>query len=141
MTLYYLATPYSKYPAGTEAAFYDASILAGRLMQRGVFVYSPIVHTHPIAVNNRMDLKDLSIWLPFDELIMAKLDAMIVAHMTGWEESRGIAHEIEFFEKAKKPIYDLDPQMLTMTLRRVVDVAALSEYVEPARRHYGDIPK
>ena len=139
--LYYLATPYSKYPDGTQAAFYDASILAGRLMRQGIFVYSPIVHTHPIALHGCMDLKDLSIWLPFDELIVAKLDAMLVAHMPSWEDSRGIAHEIEFFKKAAKPIYDLDPKTLTMTLRRVVDVAALSEYVEPARRHYGDTPK
>lgn len=48
--LVYLATPYSKYPRGIEAAFVDASRLAACLVRLGISVYSPIAHTHPIAI-------------------------------------------------------------------------------------------
>ena len=45
--LAYLATPYSKYPAGLQQAFVDAAKLAALLLRSGMNVYSPIAHTHP----------------------------------------------------------------------------------------------
>lgn len=110
--LIYVGTPYSKYPGGLERAFADAARLTARLMQRGLKVYSPIAHTHPLAVYGNIDPYDHAIWLPFDEAIMAKSDAMIVARMLGWAESRGIEHEIEVFSRARKPIFSLDPSSL-----------------------------
>ena len=47
--LVYLATPYSKFPGGIQAAFIDAACIAARLLRAGVKVYSPITHTHPIG--------------------------------------------------------------------------------------------
>ena len=116
-SLAYLATPYSKWKLGPEAAFIEASKLAARLLVSGVKVYSPIAHTHPLAYYGGLDLLDLSIWLPFDEAMMERCDVLIVAHMDGWQESKGIAHEIEFFKRAEKPIFDLDPETLVMTKR------------------------
>src|SRR5262245_27488339 len=107
--LIYLATPYSKYPAGIEQAFVDAAALTGRLLVEGLRVYSPIAHTHPIAVWGQLDPYDHSIWLPFDEAIMTAASALLVAEMDGWRESKGIAHEIDFFERRKKPIFYLNP--------------------------------
>ncbi len=112
--LAYLATPYSKYKPGIEQAFIDAAKLAALLMRAGVNVYSPITHTHPI------DPFDHAIWMPFDEAMMTAADVLLVAHMQGWQESFGIAHEIKFFEDAGKPIFDLDPQTLVMTKRKVL---------------------
>ena len=110
--LFYLATPYSKYPTGIEQAFIDACKLAGRLLVEGWKVYSPIAHTHPIAMYANLDPLDHKIWLPFDEAIMKAADGMMVAMMEGWAESKGVAHEIEFFKKAGKPIIYLDPVTL-----------------------------
>lgn len=108
--LCYLATPYSKYMGGDLVlAFEDASRLAAELLATGVRVYSPIAHTHPLAVHGHLDPLDHSIWLPFDEAMMDAADCLIVAHMDGWRDSYGIKHEVEFFEHAGKPIYDLDP--------------------------------
>lgn len=108
-SLIYLATPYSKYPAGLEAAFAEASALTGRLLIAGLKVYSPIAHTHPIALYSGLDPLDHSIWLPFDRALMDKADALLVAEMKSWENSRGIAEEIKVFEAATKPIYYLNP--------------------------------
>lgn len=119
--LVYLGTPYSKYPAGIERAFRDAASLAGKLLTVGVKSYSPIAHTHPIAIHGQLDPYDHAIWLPFDAAIMDKSDAMIVAMMDGWDVSYGIKHEIEEFTKAGKPIFYLDPN--SMEISETADVA------------------
>ena len=117
-TLAYLATPYSKYMGGDlERAFIDAARLAARLLAVGVHCYSPIVHMHPIAIHGGLDPLDYGIWLPFDEMMMASCDTLIVAQMDGWDQSVGIAHEITLFKKAKKPVFDLNIETLTMTRR------------------------
>jgi len=112
--LVYLATPYSKYPRCLKWAYIDAAILTGRLLQSGVRAYSPIVHTHPIAVYAEIDPYDHDIWLPFDEAMMEKSDHLLIALMDGWNESKGIKHEIEFFRECGKPISTLNPITLDM---------------------------
>lgn len=117
--LCYLATPYSKYKGGDiTAAFEDAARLAAKLMQAGIKVYSPIAHTHPLAIFGKIDPLDHAIWMPFDEAMMDAAAVLIVAHMDGWEESHGIADEIEFFERRGKSIYDLDPDTMVMAKRK-----------------------
>lgn len=113
--LIYVATPYTKYPDGIEEAFIDASILMARLLERGLRVYSPIVHTHPIAIYGHMDPLDHNIWLPFDQSMMDKADALLVAKLETWEKSFGINHEIGIFAEANKPIYYLDPKLLEVS--------------------------
>lgn len=116
--LCYLATPYSKYKGGDlVSAFEDAAALAAELLAAAVRVYSPIAHTHPLAMHGNLDPLDHSIWLPFDEAMMDAADCLIVAHMDGWDSSFGIAHEVEFFTKAGKPIFDLDPVTLQVSRR------------------------
>lgn len=108
--LCYLATPYSKYPL--EQAFEDAAALAAVLVRAGVKVYSPIAHTHPIAVHGGLRFPlDHAFWMSFDETMMVKADILVVAQMTGWEESKGIAIEIAAFERAKKPVFLFDPEL------------------------------
>src|SRR3990167_1959103 len=58
----YLATPYTRYPAGIRAAFADAAKLAARLLVTGLKVYSPITHTHPLAIYGHLDPLDHAIW-------------------------------------------------------------------------------
>jgi nucleoside 2-deoxyribosyltransferase len=113
--LVYLATVYSKCPHGIEWAFREASRTAAHLLQEGVSVFSPIAHTHPIAIYGGLDPYDHAIWLPFDQAMMDACDAMVVGKMQGWTKSVGIAHEIRDFTKKGKPIYGLDPETLEVT--------------------------
>jgi len=110
----YLGTPYGKYPAGLEQAFIDACKLCGALMLGGLVVYSPIAHTHPIALHAGIDPVDHRIWLPFDRVRMDKADAMLVAMMRSWETSIGIQHEINVFMEAGKPVYFLDVEEMKL---------------------------
>ncbi|HWL04518.1 MAG TPA: DUF1937 family protein [Xanthobacteraceae bacterium] len=113
--LCYLATPYSKYPDGLESAFKLAAHLAGHLLKAGITAYCPIAHMHPVAVHGEIDPLDHDIWLPSDEVMMARCDTLLVATMRGWRQSKGIAHEIEVFRAAGKPMLYLDPDALTIT--------------------------
>lgn len=108
----YLATPYSKYPQGLEVAFRDAARLAARLLRQELRIYSPIAHTHPLAIHGMLDPLDHSLWLPFDEAMMERADYLLVAEMEGWRDSKGIAYEIAFFSRAGKSLYRVDPVTL-----------------------------
>lgn len=119
LDLVYLATPYTKYPLGIEPAFEAACAVTAALIQLGVNVYSPIAHTHPVAIHGGMDPLDYKIWLPFNNAIIGKSDAILVAKLPSWEFSFGIGHEIKLFLVARKPVFYLDP--VTM---QVIDALA-----------------
>lgn len=106
--LYYLATPYTKYEGGIEAAFEAAAAITARLVKANLSVYSPIAHAHPVAVHGGIDPLDHSIWLDFDLRMMRAADCLIVAQMQGWRESFGVSQEIKFFQNAGKPILYLN---------------------------------
>lgn len=110
----YLATPYTKYPRGLEMAFIDACRIAAKMVQAGIKVYSPIAHTHPIACHGGISKTDHSLWLPFDFALMRKADALCVAKMDGWDQSFGVAEEIQMFKADHKPIFFLDPETMTI---------------------------
>lgn len=104
---WYVATPYSRYPDGTEAAFEEACRVAGWLIANRVHVYAPITATHPIAINALLDPFDHDLWLPADEPMMDAARGLIVVEMKGWEESYGMKVEQARFITVGKPIIHL----------------------------------
>lgn len=101
---WYLATPYSKFPGGIETAFIAACKATARLVAAGVKVYSPISHTHPVAVHGGLDPYDHAIWMPADLPLMKGAYGLVVAMLPTWDSSYGISLEIEEFKKAGKPV-------------------------------------
>lgn len=101
---WYLATPYSKYEAGLEAAFEEACRCAYALIRAGFPCYSPIAQTHSIALSSGHDPRDHSTWLTQDEPMMHCARGLIVVKMPRWNESYGIGQEIEDFSQMGKPI-------------------------------------
>ena len=117
MTLAYVASPYTRFPGGLARAYYAARVVTGKLIKAGVHCYSPIVHSHPLCRAADIDPLDLSIWYPNNETMMERCDTLIVAHLQGWDTSDGVAREIDYFTKAAKPVFDLDPETLSMVRR------------------------
>ena len=115
--LAYVATPHTNYPNGREAGFIAAAKLTGRLIGAGIKAYSPIAHTHPVVAHAELYDITHAQWLAYDEAMLRAADVLLVAHLPSWEESKGMAFEIAFFQEAGKPIFDLDPATLTMTKR------------------------
>lgn len=107
--LIYVASPYSKYIWGIDAAFDDIAKITGRLIRNELNVYSPIVHTHKIAIASGMDPLDHSLWMKIDETLMNKSDALLVVKMQGWQESYGVNYEVRYFDTRGKPIHFFDP--------------------------------
>ena len=117
-TLNYLASPYTLYPRGLVAAFQEIAAITGKLRKAGIFTFSPIVHSHSEAVYAELDPLDLSLWYPYNKIMMERCDCLIVAQMEGWDQSDGVRGEIEYFLKMEKPIFDLNCESLTLTKRR-----------------------
>lgn len=104
----YLASPYTKYPWGLDAAAEDIAVVTGRLMLKGIKVHSPIVPTHYIAKFANIDPVDHELWMGIDAAFIEVCDSMVIAQLSGWDVSRGVAHEIEVFTLQNKPIMTLD---------------------------------
>lgn len=115
---WYLATPYSKYPGGIYSAFRGACQNTALLIRAGVATFSPIAHTHPIAIESGMDPLDHGIWLPLDAPMMDAARGLIVCMMTGWDTSYGVGVEIEAFKRVRKPVIYMTPGTVPAELAR-----------------------
>lgn len=109
---WYLSSPYSLWPGGIDDASWTIARLAGRLLARGVTVFSPIVHSHNIARAANIDPWSHEFWMPHDKPIAHCAGGMIVAGIPGWRESKGVGIELDWFKAAGKPRYLLDPSTL-----------------------------
>lgn len=107
-SFYYLATPYSKYPHGLDAAYEHASLVQGYLLTKGVKVFCPIAHSHGMA-RYYPDFNVHEFWMDVDRRFMRCAHACLVVLMEGWADSRGVAEEIFTFERMHKPVLYLDP--------------------------------
>ena len=107
----YVGTVYSRHEHGIHAANWEASLIAGYLMRAGIPVFSPIAHTHGIAMAAGIDPIDHAIWMPLDRPMMDGAALLVVAMMDGWAESKGIGMEIEAFRQAGKSVVYVDPNV------------------------------
>jgi Domain of unknown function (DUF1937) len=109
MSFWYLASPYSKYPFGIEAAF-DAVVQArGLLIRANIPCFSPIIHSHPVAKACGLDPYNHSIWLSSEAPMLHAAKGLIVLKLVSWETSCGIHKEVEAFQAAGKTIIYMNP--------------------------------
>lgn len=93
--LVYIATPYSHPdPAVMERRFLEVNRFCAGLMKEGVHVYSPISHTHPIAVCGDLP-RGWDFWEQYDRIMLAACRKIIVFCQEGWLESKGVKAELE----------------------------------------------
>lgn len=111
--LWYLASPYSSFDAGEKItgrayrlakAKSVAAMALGSLLQRGRLAFSPITHFHDAAIEAEIDPVDNDYWnkvnLPFMEMCCG----CIVLRAPGWENSKGMAHEVKWFRDRGRPV-------------------------------------
>ena len=90
----YLAVPYSHPDASIrEARFKAVNQASAYLMQYGHIVFSPISHSHPIAVQCGLPL-DFDFWAKFDRSFIEWCDCFYVLKLEGWETSDGVRREM-----------------------------------------------
>lgn len=96
----YLAIPYT---GREQESFEIANQRAADLMARGYAVFSPISHTHPIALAGDLP-KHWEFWREYDICFLRWCDEVHVICLPGWEKSEGVRAEIEIARKLEKPI-------------------------------------
>lgn len=101
----YLATPYTHPdPQVREARFFTVSERANALMREGFLVFSPITHGHLIGVMGGLP-GDFTFW---KEHCLSFLhhwaEAVYVLAQPGWQDSVGVAAEIEEAQRIGLPV-------------------------------------
>ena len=105
----YLAIPYSHDDAGIkDYRFKTANRYAAMLMRWGYIVFSPISHSHTIAINNKLPV-EWSFWEAQDRSFVEWADIIVVICIDGWKESVGVQAEIRLAEELGKQIIYQDP--------------------------------
>jgi hypothetical protein len=103
----YLAIPYCWNP---EKSFDIANIVAAELMQKGLIVFSPISHSHPIS--HYMDKTfqfDHNFWMKEDLAVLENCkDLMIISYGKDGDEliakSKGCQYELSLAKALNLPI-------------------------------------
>lgn len=91
----YLASPYSHTDYHVRKKRFDAAVTAcAKLIKAGECVFSPIVHSHPIAIAHDLP-GDWQFWKDYDLRIIPRCDRFMVLMLDGYIQSRGVQAEIE----------------------------------------------
>ena len=109
-SLIYLASPYSDPSAAVRHdRFVSTARVTLALSHRGVFVFSPILHTVPMV--QVADAGHLwSDWAEVDRCWLERCDEMWILGLRGWSSSVGVGAEIDIMRELGKPVRLLDPQ-------------------------------
>lgn len=107
--LVYLASPYSHASREVMVERYEAiCAVAARLMAKGVYLFSPIAHTHAIAAKGNLP-GDFKFWEQYDRTMLAACGELWVCMIDGWRESKGVNAEIKIAEELGLPVRYIAP--------------------------------
>lgn len=107
--LIYLACPYT-HPSQEIVDYRVKAVteVAAMLMKAGHLVFSPITHTHPIALVGDLPT-DWAFWERYDKAMLAACTVMYILTLPGWDVSKGVAGEFEIATRQLGiPVYLVD---------------------------------
>lgn len=81
--------------------------VAATLMKEGLIVFSPITHSHPLALAHDMP-GTWDFWERQDMYWLERCDKLVVLQLPGWEESQGVQAEIAHATALQKDILYVD---------------------------------
>ncbi len=107
--LIYLASPYShECDPVRELRFRQICEYAGYFMSMGYDIYSPIAHSHSIAVHSQLPT-DWQFWRNTCTKMISKCDEFWVLTMDGWATSIGVREETKIAKQMGKNIKHVSP--------------------------------
>ena len=102
--LVYLACPYSDESGRVRAERVAGSVRAMKwLVERGCVVFNPLSHSDGVG-----DFGE-EVWYALDLRVLEGCDHLLVLMLDGWDESFGVALEIEFALERGMGVDFLDP--------------------------------
>lgn len=100
----YLACPFSHPDAEIRAyRLEQVSEAAGKLIQKGLAVYSPINHGHSITLVTGLP-QDWAFWKRLNTAFIGASKKLVVLILGGWSGSEGVLAEIELAKELGKEI-------------------------------------
>ena len=101
----YLASPYSHPRAAVRSERARNAVLAAAwlIRERGEAVFSPIAHSHHIALVGALDTT-WETWAEMDLAIISVCRELVVLQLAGWEQSKGVAAEVAEAERLGIPV-------------------------------------
>jgi nucleoside 2-deoxyribosyltransferase len=105
----YLASPYSHPdPAVRQERYRAACRATAALVRAGHAVFSPIVHSHPLADYGLPT--DWNAWEHFDRRFLDQCDEVLVLMLDGWRDSAGVQAEIRIAQEMGKSVRYVAPE-------------------------------
>lgn len=109
MSYSYLASPYTHPQLYVELERYHAAERAAVwLLQRKVWVYSPIVHCHPLALKYKLPT-DYDFWRQYNQAMIMSAYDLIVLALDGWANSKGVKDEIKLATQLGLQVFLMEP--------------------------------
>ena len=100
----YLAGPYSHNdPEVRESRYNEHLRHLAHCLNDGLVVFSPIVHWHVVATTHMLPT-EWAFWRTLDFAFLERCDRLFVLKLDGWENSVGLAAELEFARQRNIPI-------------------------------------
>lgn len=105
----YLASPYSHPDPAIRQARHDAVCrYAAKLMRVGLVVFSPIAHSHAIAMIENLPVT-WEFWRKQDEHMLDLASILLVLCLDGWQESVGVQAEIAYAHRRGIEVHLCEP--------------------------------
>ena len=105
----YIASPYThKNKRVRSQRYYDVMDATAYFIKRNEVVYSPIVHSHPLAIAHDMP-GDFEMWRKQCLGLLEKCDRVRVICLSGWEKSAGVRGELEHANNLGIPVFYCRP--------------------------------
>jgi hypothetical protein len=102
MSFIYLASPYSHPSADVrESRWRAARQTTIYYLRRGQPIFSPIVYGRDMEAHLGTDFKS---WQPLNDAMVRVCWEVRVLCLPGWENSKGVAHEIRLANSLRKPV-------------------------------------
>jgi hypothetical protein len=111
MSFIYMCTVYSlDAPEDTidgmalrEFRYQKAMLYTAEFTKKGEVVFSPILHSHPLALKHMIP-GDFKFWEKIDFAFIDSAERVRVIMMDGWDRSRGVTAEVNYARSIDKPI-------------------------------------
>jgi len=98
----FLCAPYTNHdPEIVNARVTAINAHAAFLMNQRHIVFSPISHSHPIAIENDMPTT-FEFWQRQNREFIVWCDVVMVLRLNGWQESRGLVDEMKYAKLINK---------------------------------------
>lgn len=105
----YLGQPYTHTSYEMRCnRYYKAMHFVAEMSRKGITIYSPILHFHPMALQHSLPT-DADFWQHHNYNMLALSSALWVLKLPGWQESKGLQWEITCAREISLEIEYYDP--------------------------------